>query len=302
MPRFARKRPAYRRRPARKRRYVKKSKYVRKLKGTNTQINIKQRNVTAIAVTTPDLERTRPVTMETFSLTGVPRYMDFKNMFDKYMINGVKVNMQIMGDTSSSLKDGLSLVYRIDKDGRSIWDKASVGTMLGSSSARTVNFNQNKTQHSIFLRPKTVSPVYTGVASGAIPTPNPPGWKENPKQWLDTNSPTILHYGLEYGFMNATSNVDTAVEIQITYTYYLSFKSIVTPFEPPPVAVIRDQYLPATRDVSGNIPPVEHNTPATDALWTWLENQFEGRFSTDASGNYIIPKHEATATTAPEFQ
>lgn len=259
MPRFARKRPA-RPRPARKRRYVKKSKYVRKLKGTNNQINIKQRNTSGVVVTTPDLERTRPATMETFTLTAVPRYKEFKNMFDKYMINGVKINFQLQGDTSDVLeKQGLTMVYRIDKDGRSIWDKASVGTMLGSNNTRTVNFNQNKTQHSIFLKPKSISTVYTG-------DPTNPGWKENKKQWLDTNSPTILHYGLEYGWMNATSTVDDPVEIQITYTYYLSFKGIITPFEPPATAIVRNQYLPATEDLSGNTPPSTTDNSAQIAL------------------------------------
>lgn len=274
-----------RKRPVRKRRFVRKKRMVRKLKSMNNQINIKQRSTDAITVTTPQLERTAPVTMETFSLNSVPRKADFKAMFDKFKINGVRINFQIEGDTSTWNTQGLTMVYRIDKDGRSIWDKASVGTMLGSNNTRVINFSQNRTSASIFLKPKTVSPVYTGNAAS-------PGWKENKAQWLDTNSPSILHYGLEYGWMNSTSTLNIPVKVQITYTYYLSFKGIITTYEPPAAAIVREQYLPATEDLSGNPLQSSNNSEQIAALQQQIDQLLHAHDSDndhDPSGNVSHP-------------
>jgi hypothetical protein len=215
--RFARKRPV------RRRRYVKKRKYVRKLKQQNNQINIKQTVRDLVTLETPQLDVDRPCYDEQFMLNQVPRHEEFKAMFDKYKINGVKLTFSLEGDTSDILEtNGLSMVFRYDTDGHSVADSATVNTMLQAGNCKVVNFNQNKTRHSIFLKPNPLSPLYCGAAT-------PFGYNAGARRgmWLDTNAENILHYGLEYGFMNPSNTMGQAVTLQIIKTYYLSFKGVI---------------------------------------------------------------------------
>ena len=215
--RFARKRPV---RP--RRRFVKKRKYVKKLKQQNNQVNIKQTVRDVLTLETPQLDIDRPCYDKQFTMNQIPRHPEFTAMFDKYKINGVKLTFSLEGDTSDILEtNGLSMVWRYDTDGHSIQDSASVNTMLQSGNCKVVTFSQNKTRHSIFLKPKTLTPIFCGSATAF-------GYNAgNKKMWLDTNSPNILHYGLEYGFMNPSNTLGQSVTLQIIYTYYISLKGII---------------------------------------------------------------------------
>lgn len=220
MPRFRRMRP---RRPPAGKKYVKKRKYVRKLKQQNNQINIKQTVRSLVTLESPQLAVDRPCNDEQFTLNQVPRKDEFKAMFDKYKINGVKLTFTLCGDTSDILeKDGLSMVYRYDTDGHSVVDSATTNTMLQAGNCKVITFSQNKTRHSIFVKPNPLQPLYCGAAT-------PFGYNAGARRgmWLDTNATNILHYGLEYGFMNPTNDLTEPVTLQIIKTYYLSFKGVI---------------------------------------------------------------------------
>ena len=217
-----------RRRTYRKRRYRSKKKLVRKLKRSNNQLNIKQRVLTSQAITAPLLVPSVKCSSMQFALGRLARFRDFRQMFDKYKINGVAVRFTLEDSLRAPTGGNLKLVYRIDPDGSSVTDTTSVETMMACGNCKIVNLNANRLSHSVFLKPRYLTPIYTGAAA-------PFGYNAGNRGWLDTNSPDILHYGLEWGWTNFSQDLPNGavqVNCQITVVYYISLKGIIATSPP----------------------------------------------------------------------
>lgn len=216
------------RRPMRRPRktFRKRSVMTRKLRQTNNQINIKQTATDSQSITAPNLVSTATSSQMQFALNRVPRYTQLKQLFDRYKINGINVKFTLNEALNNGSQNNLSLVYRRDYDGHSVTDTSTTATLLASNNTTKITFGPNRNSHSVFLKPRWLTPVYTGAAQ-------PFGFNSGSRGWLDTNSPNILHYGLEWGWYNSTSTLSsTPLNIQITVTYYLSLKGIIATVAP----------------------------------------------------------------------
>jgi len=218
-----RRRPFKRRRRTYRKRFVRKKKLVRKLKRSNNQLNIKQRILDNQVITVPMLDPNTKCSSMQFALGRLDRFREFRQMFDKFKINGVAVRFTLEDSLRAPTGGNLKLVYRIDPDGSSVTDTTSVATMMACGNCKVVNLNANKLSHSVFLKPRFLSPIYTGAAA-------PFGYNAGNRGWLDTNSPDVLHYGLEWGWTNFSKDLPNGavgVNCEISLIYYISLKGVI---------------------------------------------------------------------------
>lgn len=153
-----------------------------------------------------------------FRLSDLIQAPEFTRLFDSYRINGVKITMAPLTNSSITVNPSYKMLMAIDLDddttptANSLLQRANV-------KIRTVTSGGSNPQvFSAFLRPRYLTQLYetgttTGYGQGAR------------KQWLDTADSQIPHYGFKVVWdTDPTLNYD--VVWQFYFTYYIEFKSL----------------------------------------------------------------------------
>ena len=151
---------------------------------------------------------------------------------------------------------------------------------MSSGNCKVVNLNANRLSHSIFLKPKFLTPIYRGAAATF-------GYNTGSRGWLDTNSPDILHYGLEYGWTNFSQTLPSDAEtlnVSIQLTYYVSLKGIIATSAPG--ATVQTVNL-SVDPVTGN--PNQAQIDALQAQIAELQDAHDSDNDHDPSGNVSHP-------------
>lgn len=158
----------------------------------------------------------------TFSLSKLPDYTEFVNMFDQYRINMVKLYFVPNGSVNQSdpvvslqLSDYWNCIY-------SAIDTNDGTVPTNDNTLRqypTFRFSPNTKVHKRVVYPKPLIEVYkTAVSTGYSNLPN------SKKMWLATNDSSVPYYGLKVGVDNPT--VSTSVNMyKVQVVYYLSFRN-----------------------------------------------------------------------------
>ena len=152
-----------------------------------------------------------------FTLSDVTDYSEFTNLYDKYMITGVKVYF----DYSMSATPGgntTSLYYpklfvKIDKDDSAV---PTLNEMTSSTQVKVLRFNATNNTRSIYLRPSCLTNIYNGMLFDAHGS--------NGKRWLDCNNASVPHYGMK---LLAQGVPDANLgSIGMRFVYYLRFRGV----------------------------------------------------------------------------
>jgi len=183
-----------RRKFQRKRRYVRKVRRFRKKRGNKNIAYFTRTMESTISVLDyPSIMNfanpgTSTVVSDYFQLSDLPNYTEFTNLFDKYRITGVKLtfiptqNTSYVGNTGSPLPL-LGFVYDTDD-----------GTLLTNRTDyyQYKNFKIHRLGGIIskWVRPRTASSVYAGIASTA--------YRTNGNVWIDCDNAGAEYYGCKY--------------------------------------------------------------------------------------------------------
>jgi len=156
-----------------------------------------------------------------FELSDVPNYTQFTQLYDQYRILAVKMEFvpeNCYGPTAS----GAGVVTQVSAP----WLTTCID--LDDSSAPTSSIIQSHDtvkMHGVlngncvnkyvrWLEPQVAISAYqTGGFTGYIP---------KPKQWIDSNSAGVQHYGLK-AWVFAPAN-SASYRVQVIATYYMEFK------------------------------------------------------------------------------
>lgn len=158
-----------------------------------------------------------------FKLNNVTNHSEFTNLYDHYMITGVKVYFDYSPDysaatsTDTNIANGMympKLWIRRDYDDV---NTPTLADMTESNQAFCIRFRPNKTSHSIFLKPACLNLVWRNASSTD-------GYASKWRQWIDCGNPDAEHFGLKLLAQGlASNNLGT---ITIRCKYYLAFKNV----------------------------------------------------------------------------
>lgn len=159
-----------------------------------------------------------------FTLAGVPGYTEFTNLFEKYMIAGIKlkiISFPTSSDSQSSHVEQNSGTCAIIHSAIDTNDATALGAgYLGVDALRqkptykTMNMITSK-PFKRYFKPRVANEVYgTGGTRFSTPTK---------KDWISTANTDVEHYGLKYAMevFSSDSTVDSYVHFKIEATYYL---------------------------------------------------------------------------------
>jgi len=142
----------------------------------------------------------------TVSLSNLPGFLEFANLFDRYMITYVKVYYHLKVDPSaqaSAIATWPKLYYLRDYD-----DSAAPGTLDAMREhAKTTYRVMNPNKPVVFgFKPATLSETYRSPIS----TTYSPKWN----QWIDMATTDVPHYGWKIGIDDLT-NTNYKVDVEV---------------------------------------------------------------------------------------
>lgn len=152
-----------------------------------------------------------------FKLSDLPNYTEFTNLYDEYRIKAVKLhfvptsNSNVAQDTSGTTGGQTSvpaLYTWIDTDDNTAPTQLTQGQQFQTFKAHGMLDR---------MRVRSLVPeVSTALYSGSFTS-----YGQVKNQWIDNNSPSVVHYGLKYAIMNGTASYGA---LDIVATYYLEFR------------------------------------------------------------------------------
>jgi len=152
-----------------------------------------------------------------FKLSDLPNYSEYTALYDEYRIKAVKVmfipnfNVSAVDETSGTTNSytGVPALYTwIDTDDNTAPTAITAGQQF-----------QTFKCHGLMntMRQRTLIPeVSTALYSGSFTS-----YGQLKNQWIDNNSPSVVHYGLKYGILNGSSSYGV---FDCVATYYLEFR------------------------------------------------------------------------------
>jgi len=131
-----------------------------------------------------------------FTLGGLPNATDFTNLFDEYMLTGVKITfiypmvMVRSSDlTAGTLGAAPVLRYAFDATDASV--PANMNAVRQHANSKIVCLGDGKEVHDYnIIYPSNT--IYDGASATMVATPDKP-------IWISTSSATASHYGLKVG-------------------------------------------------------------------------------------------------------
>lgn len=203
-------------------RYQRMARRVRSSYRKKTNLGWMVHKFTRACVQTSTLMDTDAFGTLVFQLSDLPNYTDFTNLFEVYMITGVKVTF--IWDKNSAHNDtGVinpgdnsfipNLYVSYDPD--SITSPATINDLLERGDCK---YKRMDKPLSFFVKPKVnISTYETAVTSGYI----------NGNGWIDTANPGIDYYGLKFGIdgsINGGVGNDPIGKLRIIKKFYFKCK------------------------------------------------------------------------------
>lgn len=151
-----------------------------------------------------------------FKLADLPNYTEYTNLYDEYRIKAVKVmflptlnsNVELeTSGTSSSLTTIPSLYTWIDNDDNTAPTAITQGQQFQSFKCHGLLDRMRQRS----LVPECSTALYSGTFTSYGQVKN---------QWIDNNSPSVVHFGLKFGIINCSNNG----AFDVVLTYYLEFR------------------------------------------------------------------------------
>lgn len=150
-----------------------------------------------------------------FTLSSLDNVSEFTNMFDQYMIQGVKIGWRLVftpDGLPSSAASYPNLYVRVDYDNTTA---ETVNQIIQDNKSKRFILSPNKLA-TMYITPSTLRKM-EGFNGSTI---NQPQWK----QWIDCSDNAVPHLGVKCAV--DTMGVDLSqYRIQTEYTYYLAFKN-----------------------------------------------------------------------------
>lgn len=152
----------------------------------------------------------------TFNLGDVASVNDFANTFDQYMIKKVLYRWVMRRDQANGSTAGAFPRILWVHDFNDQLAPASFAQLRQYANCRETTLNDNKFQTRWYtLNAATLPLTYVSSVTSATG----PKWR----QWFDTSSPTVPHYGLKFG----VDQLYTGITILLEVKYILAFKGVV---------------------------------------------------------------------------
>jgi hypothetical protein len=177
--------------------------------------------------TVQDVDPQLPAESQSFSLSKLPRYKEFVDMFDAYRIAGVTLTWAFQTfpppGAGASANAGFTLLIREDKDGDTLLQPATALSMRASGRTRYKVIDGNKLTHTKKFAPTPLTLLYTGLVT-------PSGYaRMSNRKWIGTVSPDVLFYGVDWAFTSAigTNFLTHPIDYQVRVTYHLEFKEVI---------------------------------------------------------------------------
>lgn len=152
-----------------------------------------------------------------FSIGNLPNVTEFSNLFDEYLITGIKIKFipDITGNDATPIGSVVALpnFYTvIDHD-----DNTAPSNLDELLQYQTLRMTQGHRIHSRYLKPMVSNAVYkVGLTSG---------YGSMRAQWCDFSNTDIAHYGLKY-CMDPSWNNATALKYQVIATFYFKCRGV----------------------------------------------------------------------------
>lgn len=150
----------------------------------------------------------------TFQLDSVPNYTELTQLFDQYMIYGVKISWRLVLSPeaqAANISTYPNLYVRRDYD-NPITETSN--EIMQDNKCKRFILRPNKLV-GIYVRPATLNIMSNGAA-----TITSPQWKH----WIDCTHADVSHYGVKVAMDTLGVNLDN-FRVQTEYTYYIACKN-----------------------------------------------------------------------------
>lgn len=161
-----------------------------------------------------------------FRLIDLPAYSDFTNLFDKYKISAVKITFMPRwtgNDESNTLSTaaGLAVMANPVIFTSAAWDSTThLSTQSSAFQTSRAKLVKNPWKpFSVYVKPRVPFETANGITVGG---------SASKRSWLDTDYPSVQHYGVEIGgrtyFTNAPLSSPNLV-YDVFAKFYLQFSN-----------------------------------------------------------------------------
>jgi len=151
-----------------------------------------------------------------FYFSQLPDYQDFTTLFDKYVIDAVKVEFFFPSVTQSTTTDHLKwprISTVLDYDDDTV--ATSINELYQYQTLRQTQYTDSNLCHTLNIVPRISRPVYNGTSIIPAFEVCPP------HVWIDLNSVGVPHYGLKYA-LEYNMGRQTDVEVRLTMNFRCS--------------------------------------------------------------------------------
>lgn len=146
---------------------------------------------------------------QAFTLNSLPSFNEFTNLFDQYRILKCEV-MCYPRQSAAPVAGQNASLFHWAPDHTDVTAPANEADVLQYEGRRTV---QAYKPFKMTLSPKPAAAYWQGLTATGYGPVN--------RQWIDTKSPAVQHYGIKYIW---TNNVSPAVYIDTFTTYWVEFR------------------------------------------------------------------------------
>lgn len=154
-----------------------------------------------------------------FTLSSLPNYTDFTNLFDMYQIAGIKYRFVVKGDPSvlptTVANDGKwpRFVHVIDRNDQI--SPANFDELRSYQNCKEVWLTgNNPASRWYYFKPATLTVGYTSAVTSNYST--------DYKRWISTGDAGATYYGLKYAF----EGLYTGLNVDIECVYYVRLKAV----------------------------------------------------------------------------
>lgn len=154
-----------------------------------------------------------------FALNAIPNHTELTQLFDQYMITGIKVSWRLIYDPQAApfINATYPNLY-VRKDYDNTQTESAVEIMQDNKSKRFI-LHPNRV-YSVFLRPSTLYYHQSVDNQGNEIKRNEPMWKH----WLDCADANVPHYGIKCALDTMGAAIPSQA-IQTEFTYYVACKN-----------------------------------------------------------------------------